>query len=127
VRHAAAAAAAVAIVAGFGRSAAAPSPDPGERAFEKCYACHSVDPAETGLPGPNLAGIIARRAGTASGFEYSAAMQAAGARGLVWDRATLDRFLVDPAAVVPGTAMAPPDLDSEQERRSVVEYLAKRR
>ena len=58
-------------------AAAAPS---GEALFQRCYACHSVDPAEQGLPGPNLAGVVGRRAGAQAGFDYSPAMRAAGAR-----------------------------------------------
>ena len=42
----------------------------GERVFERCYACHSVDPAETGLTGPNLAGVVGRRAASRD-FDYS--------------------------------------------------------
>jgi hypothetical protein len=47
-------------------------------AFQYCISCHSVDPAETGLPAPNLDGLVGRRAGSRADFEYSPAMQAAG-------------------------------------------------
>ncbi|XIA62982.1 hypothetical protein ACFIOY_27145 [Bradyrhizobium sp. TZ2] len=30
--------------------------DDGARAFMPCRACHSLNPAERGLPGPNLSG-----------------------------------------------------------------------
>ncbi|HEX7006872.1 MAG TPA: c-type cytochrome [Alphaproteobacteria bacterium] len=100
--------------------------DPGERAFQKCYACHSVDPAERGLPGPNLAGIVGRRAAAQPDFEYSDAMlDAARNRGLTWTEATLDRFLADPQAVVPGNAMNFFGLRDPAERAAVIAYLAR--
>ena len=47
----------------------------GERVFQRCYSCHSVDPHETAkLQGPNLFQIIGRPAGAVAGFDYSAAM-----------------------------------------------------
>lgn len=125
MRLAAAGAAALTGVVLLAGAAAAPSA--GERAFQKCYACHSVDPAETGLPGPNLAGVVGRRAGALAGFDYSLAMKAAGAKGLVWSRAALDRFLIDPQSVVPGTAMERPHLQSAEERRAAIDYLAEQR
>jgi cytochrome c len=88
--------------------AAAPalSPPPGPPlAFNYCISCHSVDPAETGLPAPNLHGVAGRRAGSRPDFDYSPAMRAAGAGGLVWTRETLQRFLANPQDAVPGTAM----------------------
>ena len=97
--------------------------DAGERAFQKCYSCHSVDPTETNLSGPNLAGVIGRRAAARAGFEYSPAMKKAGALGLVWTEAALDRYLADPLESIPGTTMSFPGLRSADERRAVIDYL----
>ena len=73
----------------------------GERQFQRCYSCHSVDPNETGqLQGPSLFRIVGRRAASVAGFEYSDAMKAKGARGLVWTPEALDRFMADPDAFV---------------------------
>jgi cytochrome c len=105
-------------------AAAGADPVRGERVFQRCYACHSVRAGEDRLPGPNLACLFGRRAGTLPGFEYSAAMVRAGtARGLVWTRATLDAFLADPEGVVPGTAMTAPGLPGADDRRDVLDYL----
>ena len=96
----------------------------GERVFQRCYACHSVVAGEDKLPGPNLRGVIGRRAGTLPGFEFSPAMVEAGAsRGLVWTRATLDAFLADPQRLIPGTAMGMPGLPDDGDRRDVIDYL----
>lgn len=95
----------------------------GRKIFQRCYACHSIDPAETGLEGPNLAGVVGRRAGAVRGFEYSPAMRRAGARGLVWTEAALDGFLADPEAVVPKTEMFIPPLRRAADRAAVIAYL----
>ncbi|MGE5145855.1 MAG: c-type cytochrome, partial [Candidatus Eiseniibacteriota bacterium] len=55
--------------------------DPGARAFQKCVACHSVNPKERGLPGPNLYHVIGRPAASVDDYEYSPAMIAAGRTG----------------------------------------------
>jgi cytochrome c2 len=92
--------------------------------FQRCYACHSVVAGEDKLPGPNLHGVLGRRAGTVPGFEFSPAMIEAGvARALVWTRTTLDAFLADPERVVPGTTMGMPGLPSADDRRDVIDYL----
>jgi cytochrome c len=97
----------------------------GERVFQRCYACHSVVAGETKLPGPNLHGVLGRRAGTLPGFAFSPAMIAAGAGGLTWTRATLDAYLANPRAVVPGTEMGMPGgLPSAVDRQDVIDYLA---
>ena len=101
-------------------------PDPGARAFQRCAACHSVRAADPTSPAPTLRGVIGRRAGAVEGFAYSDAMQAAGRRGLVWDEDTLERYLTDPEAVVPGTAM-PFQGGSAAERAAVIAWLRLRR
>lgn len=94
--------------------------DPGARAFQRCLACHSLQvDAESG---PRLKDVFGRRAGTSHGFAYSDAMKAAGRRGLVWDAATLERFLSDPDAVVPGTTM-PYQGGAAAERRALIDWL----
>jgi cytochrome c len=102
---------------------AAQQRDEDERAFQKCYSCHSVDRTETNLSGPNLAGVIGRRAASLPGFEYSPAMKRAGAGGLVWTEAALERYIADPLAMIDGTTMSFPGMRSAAERRAVIEYL----
>jgi cytochrome c len=98
----------------------------GERAFQRCYACHSIDPHEAAhLQGPSLYRLIGRPAAAIAGFAYSDAMRRKGADGLVWDAATLERYLADPEAVVPGTNMSVPPLRDEAERADLLTYLAR--
>lgn len=95
----------------------------GERVFQRCYACHSLDPAERGLSGPTLRGIFGRRAGTLDGFDYSRSLREAGRDGLVWSAETLDRFLDDPEALVPGVRMGGVRLRDAAERRALIRWL----
>jgi cytochrome c len=112
-------------VAGAWGSAAGADPARGERVFQRCFACHSVGAGEHTLPGPNLRGVVGRRAGTQLGFRFSPALIEAGARGLVWTRATLDAYLADPERFLPGTEMGMPGLSLAVDRRDVIDYLEK--
>ena len=97
----------------------------GEPAFQRCYSCHSVDPNETAkLQGPSLYRIMGRPAAAIPGFAYSDAMRARGAAGLVWDAATLERYIADPESVVAGTNMSTPPLGDAHERADLIAYLA---
>lgn len=100
--------------------------DPGARAFQRCVACHSIRADDLDSPAPGLAGVVGRRAGSLEGVAYSDAMRRAGRRGLVWDEATLARFLADPEAVVPGTDMSPQG-GSAAERAAVITWLRRQR
>jgi cytochrome c len=116
----------IACAASTGIALAATPPDPARdtRAFAKCYACHSLDPAETGLPGPTLHRLFGRRAGSLPGYEFSETMVEAGRRqGLVWTPETLDRFLADPEGTLPGTLMGFIGLRDAAERKALIEYL----
>jgi cytochrome c len=101
-------------------------PTRGERVFQRCFACHSIDPSEKSmLQGPTLYRIMGRPAAAIPGFVYSDAMRRKGADGLVWDAATLDRYIADPEGLVPGTAMSAPPLRDEQERADLLAYLGR--
>ena len=72
----------------------------GQRLYqERCGACHSLD--EHGA-GPKHRGLIGRKAGTQPGFDYSAALIAS---KIVWSPQTLERWIADPNALVPGNKM----------------------
>jgi len=90
----------------------------GGMAFQQCAECHSPTGADNA--GPGLKGIVGRRAGGKDGFIYSPAMKKS---TLVWDDKTLDAYLKDPRAVVPGTSMAYGGDDDAKERADLVAYL----
>lgn len=94
----------------------------GEKVFAKCKACHIVDEDKNKI-GPGLKGVVGRKAGTHEGFKYSKAMTEAGAAGLVWDEANLDKYLTDPKAFIKGNKMAFAGLKKEDERANVIAYL----
>lgn len=97
----------------------------GERVFQRCFSCHSVDPDEKSkLQGPSLYGVVGRRAALVAGFDYSEPMLRKGNEGLVWDFASLDAYVADPDAVVPGTRMIIPPLRNDQDRADLIAYLA---
>ena len=96
----------------------------GQQVFQRCAACHSISSGTGSLPGPNLRGVVGRRAGTLPGFEYSSAMVDAGKTdNVVWTPEMLDKYLTDPDDVVPGTAMRLDFQLTPSDRRDVIEYL----
>jgi cytochrome c len=99
--------------------------EPGEVIFQKCYACHSVVPGETGLTGPNLYGVVGRAVASALDFDYSSALEALPARGYErWTRAALDAFIASPEEFAPGTAMTFVGLADSMERADLIAWLA---
>jgi len=98
----------------------------GERIFQYCFSCHSVVPNEqTQLEGPSLYRIVGRPAASLPGFNYSDAMKKRGRDGLKWDAPTLNAYIADPQAIVPGTRMSAAPLRDEQQRADLIAYLAK--
>ncbi len=96
----------------------------GPRAFTPCRACHSLDPAERGLPGPNLSGLIGRAIAGDPEFDYSPALRKARDEGLRWDEKRLDSFLTDPAAMFQGLWMSIRGVEDITEREALVRFLA---
>lgn len=92
----------------------------GAQLFRACAACHSLAPGEH-LTGPSLAHVWQRKAASAEGFHrYSQALKKS---GLVWNEATLDKWLADPAALVPGTSMGFAGLKNAAQREDLIAYL----
>ena len=73
----------------------------GKMVFEKrCVGCHAMD---ANREGPQLRGVYGRKAGSVAGFQYSESLKSS---GLTWNPETLDRWLTDPDATVPGNDMS---------------------
>jgi cytochrome c len=111
------------VVGMSGAGAGKGDPVRGERAFQYCYSCHSVQPGETNLEGPNLRGIVGRKIATQDGFPYSPAMRAFAQREDRWSEALLQRYLAFPYRVVPKTSMAFPGMTEESERTDLIAFL----
>jgi cytochrome c len=90
----------------------------GQRLFARCAACHATVPGENKV-GPSLAGVFGRKSGSEAGFSYSAALKAA---NINWDEHTLDQYLANPPADVPGTKM-PVGVPSAADRQNIIAYL----
>lgn len=99
----------------------------GERAYQKCYACHALEPGGRSLDGPSLESLVGRGVAAKPGFDYSPALRKFAAANPRWTPALLDRFLADPQAVAPGNAMGFFGIDDPAERRALIAYLASRR
>ena len=67
-----------------------------------CRECHSFVKNHNRL-GPSLYGVVGRKAGSVPGFNYSNSVKDS---GIVWDEATLDKWITNPGAVIPDNNMA---------------------
>lgn len=110
--------AAVLLQAGYGL--AAPSPR-GKLLFLRCASCHDISDTASPKIGPNLKGVVGRRAGSLAGYIYSPAMRS---QTFTWNEATLDRWLTKPSDLVPGTAMAFGGVPSKADRDAIIGYLS---
>jgi|SRR5689334_3885828 cytochrome c2 len=92
----------------------------GKTVFEQCAACHSLD--GTGdYDGPTLKGVIGRKAGSLEDYRYSAAMKRS---DVVWDAETLDKYVADPQAFIPGNRMAFAGIADKTQRDDLIAFLA---
>lgn len=121
------------VLGGLALAACAPkAPQPsaeqlalGERAYQKCYSCHSLEPGQN-LSGPALNGIVGRAVANEPGFDYSPAMRRFAERESRWTRDLLDRFAADPEALIPGTSMSFHGMPDPDERAALIAYLERR-
>ena len=93
--------------------------DRGETVYQACQDCHSLDKNDVG---PRHRGVFGRKAGSLPDYDYSDAIKSA---NIVWNEETLDKWLTDPQAVVPGAKMFF-HLDNPQDRADVIAYLRER-
>ena len=101
-------------------ASAAGDPAEGAKAFRVCAACHSLRP-DVNMTGPSLAGIWGRKAGSLSSFSrYSPALRQS---DLTWNEQTLDRWLADPASLVPNNRMAIQGIADANARADLISLL----
>lgn len=92
----------------------------GAKVFVQCKACHQIGENAKNAVGPELNGLLGRKAGSVAGYSYSAANKNS---GLTWDEATFREYIKDPKAKVPGTKMTFPGLRNPKQIDDVVAYL----
>jgi cytochrome c len=115
-------AAAAVVVPALCTAGSKPDIEHGKTTFESmCGVCHSVQPTGGPTQGPNLLGVVGRKAASEPEFPmYSPALKGS---KLKWNKKTLDKFLLNPMAKVPGTFM-PMLIEDNKTRADVVAYLA---
>ena len=92
----------------------------GQEIFSRCAACHTVQKGGANGLGPNLFGVVGRKAGSRPDFSYSAAMKNA---GFTWTPQKLDAYIAHPAEVVPGNRMAFAGIPDAKQRADLIAYL----
>ena len=112
----------IAAMAGlFASQALAADAKTGAVVFERCVICHSNTKGAPAKIGPNLFGVVGRKAGAMPEFAYSASMKSA---GFVWTTDKLTAYAQHPQAVVPGNRMAFGGISSGKDAADLAAYLA---
>ena len=111
----------MALLVGAGAARADGDPARGEKRFEECATCHTVERGVNNV-GPSLNGVIGRKAGEIADFRYSPAMKKS---GLTWTPQTLDTFIADPQKEVPGNRMPFAGMPEAGDRADLIAYLQK--
>jgi cytochrome c len=91
----------------------------GEKKFGDCAACHKLEAGANNV-GPSLHGVFTRKAGEIAEFRYSPAIKRS---GIAWSPETLDTFITNPQAVVPGNRMPYAGMVNAGDRADLIAYL----
>lgn len=113
-------AAASASASASARTAPAGNVEAGRAEFARCQWCHQAGPSARSGFGPQLTGIVGRRAGAATDYNYSAAMKNS---GIVWTAPVLAAFVKAPQKLVPDNKMRFWGIADEQRIANLLAYL----
>ena len=89
----------------------------------QCGTCHVATEGGGPRQGPTLHGVFGRKAGIVPGFAYTAGYAES---GIVWNEASLDKYLTNPQAVLPGSIMAYRQSDLAV-RQTIIAWLQEQR
>jgi len=99
---------------------ASASVEHGAQVAKQCAICHNFQESQGPKVGPDLYDVVGRKIASVAGFNYSTALK--GVTG-TWTFDELNKWLADPRAMVPGTAMTFAGLQNEKQRADVIAYL----
>jgi cytochrome c len=111
----------IVLLAAAGAARADGDPARGEKRFEECATCHTLDRGVNNV-GPSLSGLFGRTAGSIADFRYSPALKRS---GITWTPQTLDTFIADPQKEVPGNRMPFAGMPDTADRADLIAYLQK--
>jgi cytochrome c len=95
----------------------------GKAAFvRQCAICHTSEKGGDNRFGPNLFGIVGKKAGTVPGFTYSNAFKTRA--NWEWTEDAIGGWMMFPSTMIPGTAMGVFQGIAEKDRDDLVAYLA---
>lgn len=99
---------AVVLVALSGPAFAEGDATKGKAAFAKCAICHQLGPGAKTLVGPELNGVVGRKAASVADYAsmYSPGMKKLGEQGFVWTPENIDKWIANPKAMIPDSPMA---------------------
>ena len=92
----------------------------GEALFAMCRSCHTYATGGGNMTGPNLWGMVGAKAAHTAGFNYSDGLKSS---GLVWDLATLDKWIENPRGLVDGTKMSYIGMKAPEDRVALIAWL----
>ncbi len=93
------------------------NPERGKELYEsRCFACHSIDANRVG---PMHLGVFGRKAGSVADYDYSKPVKKA---RIVWNEKTLDAWLKNPEALIPGQKMGY-QVDDAADRTDIIAFL----
>jgi cytochrome c len=97
----------------------------GKEAFAKCAICHQIGPGAQNLVGPELNGVVGRKAASVANFTYSPGMKKLGDEGFTWTEENIDKWIADPKAMIPDSpmALAFQGVPDAGERANIIAYL----
>jgi cytochrome c len=114
---------ALAVLACFATAAAADGdPARGAQVYKRCAICHTDNKGGADGLGPNLFGVMGRKAASRPGFSYSPALKGA---NITWTEASMSKWVEKPGRMVPGTKMAFAGITSKRQRADLIAFLQK--
>jgi cytochrome c len=108
------------IASAIAAPASAQDVEAGRMVFNKCRPCHQIGEGAKNLVGPELNGLIGRKAGSVAGYQYSEANKNS---GIAWDEATFKDYIKNPKQKIPNTKMVFAGIHDEKDIEDLLAFL----